>query len=243
MKKILAISLVAVFISSAAPPNTPAGRKLSADLANANPLSTVRVIIQWQTPPTQAFDQKVVGLLGSVVHHFNSINGGVYELPVSSLAPLANDSNVSFISPDRMMTAKLDNTAAAVNASAVWSAGLTGVGIGVAVIDSGINADPNLGAGKPPVFSYDFTQPAALSLASTLLAGITQPLPALTNLKFASQNAPDQFGHGQHVAGIIASNGKGSQCPQCSRLFKGIAPNVNLINLKVLDQNGAVIAR
>ncbi len=50
--------------------------------------------------------------------------------------------------------------------------------------------------------------------------------------------APDQFGHGQHVAGIIAASGQTSNCPNCMRSFKGIAPGVNLIDLRVLDQNG-----
>src|SRR5665213_3628155 len=41
----------------------------------------------------------------------------------------------------------------------------------------------------------------------------------------------DQFGHGTHVAGIIGSGGNGS-------VYIGMAPAVNLINLRVLDQNG-----
>src|ERR1019366_1394995 len=53
------------------------------------------------------------------------------------------------------------------------------------------------------------------------------------------QDATDLYGHGTHVAGIIGSNGFSSTGPSFSRTFKGVAPNVNLISLKVLDQNGA----
>lgn len=237
MKKIFIVGLLAAWAASAAPiPGPP--HKLSSDLSKVNPLSTVRVIIQWNNSSIQTLDQKVTAASGLTIQHFNAIKGGVYNLPASALATLASDPNVAFISPDRPLQARLDNTAAAVNAAALWSAGLSGAGVGVAVIDSGINANSNLGAGKPPVFSYDFTQPALLSASSALLAGVTQPLPASTLLKLPSLNAPDQFGHGEHVAGIIASNGKASQCANCNRLFKGIAPNVNFINLKVLDQNG-----
>jgi serine protease AprX len=49
----------------------------------------------------------------------------------------------------------------------------------------------------------------------------------------------DGYGHGTHVAGIVGGNGKDSTGPGFSRTYKGVAPNVNLINLRVLDQNGA----
>src|SRR6202008_1710465 len=52
-------------------------------------------------------------------------------------------------------------------------------------------------------------------------------------------SAADQFGHGTHVAGLIAGNGASSKGWQYSKTFEGIAPQANLINLRVLDQNGA----
>ena len=55
----------------------------------------------------------------------------------------------------------------------------------------------------------------------------------------SGQDASDGYGHGTHVAGIIGANGDDSTGPSFARTFKGVAPNVNLINLKVLDQNGS----
>ena len=43
----------------------------------------------------------------------------------------------------------------------------------------------------------------------------------------------DDNGHGTHVAGIIAGNGYDSYGEK-----RGIAPDSNIISLKVLDQNG-----
>jgi serine protease AprX len=43
----------------------------------------------------------------------------------------------------------------------------------------------------------------------------------------------DEYGHGNHVAGIIASNGGAS-----SGKYPGIAPKVNLINVKVSNSQG-----
>jgi subtilisin family serine protease len=48
----------------------------------------------------------------------------------------------------------------------------------------------------------------------------------------------DTYGHGTHVAGIIAGSGKNSTASRYFYTFKGIAPNVNLVNLRVLDKNG-----
>jgi serine protease AprX len=48
----------------------------------------------------------------------------------------------------------------------------------------------------------------------------------------------DHYGHGQHVAGIIAGNGARSSASTAFLTFRGLAPSANLINLRVLDQNG-----
>ena len=81
-----------------------------------------------------------------------------------------------------------------------------GTGLGVAVIDSGIAPVADVGA-RITAF-YDFTR------------GDIATVPQ------------DEYGHGTHVAGLIAGNGaSGSQ-------YQGIAPNVRLIGLKVLDAVG-----
>jgi serine protease AprX len=49
----------------------------------------------------------------------------------------------------------------------------------------------------------------------------------------------DDFGHGTHVAGIVGANGADSSGSTFRRTYKGVAPGVNLIDLKVLDANGA----
>src|SRR4030095_1064729 len=44
----------------------------------------------------------------------------------------------------------------------------------------------------------------------------------------------DEYGHGTHVAGLIAGNG--TQSGSC---YRGVAPNARLVGFKVLDQDGA----
>src|SRR5262249_55863066 len=48
----------------------------------------------------------------------------------------------------------------------------------------------------------------------------------------------DQYGHGTHVAGIVAGNGTSSTGSSYFKTFRGMAPNAKLINLRVLNGNG-----
>src|SRR5439155_13764323 len=112
----------------------------------------------------------------------------------------------------------MDVNRRSVRADVAQNAGLNGSGIGIAVIDSGITLhedlclDPNLGINSPSrvVYSQNFVE--------------SEPT---TN---------DLYGHGTHVAGIIAGNGSASLGGKVS--FRGLAPMANLINLRVLDSQG-----
>ena len=111
----------------------------------------------------------------------------------------------AYISPDRQVAGTLDLSAAASGADIAYQAGYTGKGVGVAIVDSGIFNHPDL--------------------ASRIV--YRQSFVAATNL--------DDYGHGTHVAGIVASSGASSTGPQYTRTFRGIAPGANLIDLRVLD--------
>src|SRR5579885_2790367 len=181
---------------------------LEKSLQSGASTQMLKVIVRWRSAPTGSFHQKVTGRGGQLVSTLDSIRSSSYTVPSTALPDLANDSDVEYITPDRPVSAKVDYTVAVVNGGTAWNSGWTGAGIGVAVIDSGVNPDPNLNGHL--VYSYDF------------LGG----------------NGRDLFGHGEHVAGILAGNGQSTSCPSCFRMLKGLAPGVNLVNLRVLDQNG-----
>ncbi|HET9267714.1 MAG TPA: S8 family serine peptidase [Vicinamibacterales bacterium] len=86
----------------------------------------------------------------------------------------------------------------------------TGRGVTVAVIDSGLEMSTEF-QGRVKAF-YDFTNGQTKS---------TSPF--------------DDYGHGTHVAGTIAASGALS----VNKSYRGLAPNVQLVVLKVLDANGA----
>jgi len=182
--------------------------RMAPELGGVDETAAVNVIVEYRQTPTEDHHRRLQNLGGTVVAHLHSISADAVRLPARSLAALASDSEVAYIAPDRPVRGLLDLTAAAVNAAAAQNYGLDGTGIGVAVIDSGITGHPDLG--KRVVYSV------------SMIGGL----------------ATDPFGHGTHVAGIIGSDGKDSSGRFYTRTFRGIAPNVNLIDIRVLDATG-----
>ena len=148
MKKYLFLAFIAVFSMFGADTNS----KLAAELGQTNPNSTVNVIVQWRTTSIEAHHRKVSDRGGRLHRRLKSIRSASYSLPAYELNNLANDPDVAYITPDRPVRASLDYTTAAINAGAAWSAQLDGRGVGVAVIDSGINSNPNFGAQSNRIF-------------------------------------------------------------------------------------------
>ncbi|WP_051670694.1 S8 family serine peptidase [Bryobacter aggregatus] len=115
----------------------------------------------------------------------------------------------------------MDRAAQAINANIAWSFGGSGKGIGVAIIDSGIHSR-NAEVSTQIVYSENFLQPLTVN-------GVANPLRSV---------APDDYGHGTHIAGAIAGSGVYSGPGKALRTIQGIAPQVSILNLKVLDGNG-----
>jgi len=88
-----------------------------------------------------------------------------------------------------------------------WNQGFTGSGVGVAVIDSGV-------------------QPSAF-FGTRLVAG--------ADFSGAGNALADGFGHGTHLAGIIAGQSGPIGAPGS---FTGMAPNAKIISVRVADNLG-----
>jgi serine protease AprX len=194
--------------------------KLSPEIDALDPNSKVAVIIQYQNAPTPDTDQAMLDRGADSASSLQTLNAQLVSINAGSLHDLARDPNVVYISPDRALSSSLNNATAAVNAPAAWNAGWTGTGVGVAVIDSGV--DPSSGA--------DLSGPTSLSgrvvYSTSFVPGNLSVL--------------DAYGHGTHVAGIVAGSGASSQASNTSNpVYKGVAPNASIVNLRALDQNGS----
>jgi serine protease AprX len=137
------------------------------------------------------------------------------RMPNSMLRRLADDPKVKRIHLDRPASGDMARTTATIGAlTARLSFGYTGAGIGVAVIDSGITAwHDDLGA------------------SATNKTG--QRVTAFVDFVNGHTQKYDDWGHGTHVAGIIAGNGYDSYGERA-----GVAPRANVIALKALDHEG-----
>jgi serine protease AprX len=146
------------------------------------------------------------------------INGEVLDLPNGVLKQLAKHPDVFRVHYDRPIAAHNYRTAITVGARVVQDfMGLTGAGVGIAVIDSGITAwHDDLTNKTSKLFPYGNQR---VSKFVDFVNGRTLPY--------------DDNGHGSHVAGVIAGNGYDSFGEKT-----GIAPDANLVSLKVLDQDG-----
>jgi serine protease AprX len=201
--------------NSGGQPGQSQGPHTSPDMPSTTPTGLVDVIIQFKSNVTPS-QLSQLGPFGQVKKQFGHVNAIHMTLPVSLVKILAGLPWISYITPNRPTKSTLDIVTQTVNAPMAWATGLDGSGIGVAIIDSGIASKRDLmtsnGTASRIVYSQSFV---------------------------SGSDASDQYGHGTHVAGIVGSNGASSAGPNFTRDFRGIAPNANILNFRVLDANGS----
>ena len=180
--------------------------KVDRDLERKNPDALLNVIIQYKQGAQQRHRDAVLRKGGFHKGTLDVVKGAVFSVPAKALVELANDPDVDYISPDRPVAGATNIERQSVGAAWAELNGWKGTGVGVAVIDSGVDGLDGMSAGKAVVYSQNFVPGAS--------------------------DAKDQYGHGTHVAGIIASTGEKSK-----GLYKGLSTGVKIINLRVLDAN------
>jgi serine protease AprX len=149
---------------------------------------------------------------GAVGRRLDIIDGRVASVPNHIIPILAAHPHVASLSLDRLVVGSMERTAATIGVAAVrQELGYDGSGVGVAVIDSGVT-------------------PWHDDLASE---GGASRIARFVDFVDRRTAAYDDYGHGTHVAGIIAGNGFDS-----SGARTGIAPRAHLVVLKALDERG-----
>src|SRR5580765_7808059 len=224
---ILACALIFNFIPQRAAgvrgkpyPKSPFAHKVSRDVVDKAraglPTAQIPVIVQLNDKANLSFESDVAKKSGQLRATLRQFNARVVDLPAKAVDEMASRPDVDFISLDRQNISfghitTTTGAEAARLASVPNSSGFDGTGIGIAVLDSGIDANHTSfldRRGRSRVIvSHDFT---------------------------GEGRVDDPFGHGTHVASIAAGNGRIANAQ-----FTGIASNANLINLRVLNASGS----
>ncbi|MEZ4673781.1 MAG: S8 family peptidase [Caldilineaceae bacterium] len=188
-------------------------------LAATEPDTIVPVIVQLQ-PDVSTIADALMRLGGKQTKELWIINAIVAEVPAGQLPTLAALSGVRWVSLD----APVVNTSCddcipadtlrtvynqAINADELWNqpSYLRGKGIGVAIVDSGIQKK------HPDVANRTVANTSSLL---TLPSGY------------------DGYGHGTFVAGVVGGDNRVGK-----RQYVGVAPESNLIDVKVTTATGA----
>jgi serine protease AprX len=120
-----------------------------------------------------------------------------------------------------------------VYAQPLQAGGVTGSGVTVAVVDSGIwnQLGPDQSApgqtSNRVLAQYDVIAAGQNGAVGGLLNGLVSTVASNTT------DINDLYGHGTHVSSIIASSGVDT-----TGNFQGVAPGVNLVSVRVLNSNG-----
>jgi len=149
-----------------------------------------------------------------VVHRYQTVPGLVGVATSQGLENLRRHPDVQAVALDMQIHASLTESAAVIRANRVWNdLGITGAGINVAVLDSGVDLNhPDL---------------ADHIVAQHCFSKGDCP-PGKTD---EGESAQDEHGHGTHVAGIITSRGTVSP--------RGIAPDAGIVAVRVMDATGS----
>jgi serine protease AprX len=196
-----------------------------ADGAPATTPAPVGVIVQKWSTADRGPELAVQRLGGRVTRALPIVAGFAAALPGGrAAAELARVPGVRAVTPDRQVRVQAAAATGGqirsvypqvVRADDAWRNGVTGQGITVAVVDTGIAAVPDL-AGRIVRVSQGLGPP--------------QPCKNLSG----ELNCDDAYGHGTFVAGVIAGNGASSR-----GRWKGVAPGARVLSVKIAGADGA----
>ena len=216
----LVVATLAVLVVAAAEGAVP--REASARPDGA---ASVRVIVQKRAGAGLAPELAVRRLGGQVTRALPIIAGFAATVPATAADGLAGLPGVRAVTPDDRV--RVQGTASSggirsvypkvVKADAAWNRGVTGSGVTVAVLDTGVAPNlPDL-AGRLVQVTDD-------------LSGQATPCKNLSG----ELDCSDRYGHGTFIAGLVAGNGASS-----GGKWKGVAPGARVLSVKTAGADGS----
>ena len=188
--------------------------KLKKKMSQTGSYEFIDVIIQPSASWTNSLTTNLDGVGAVKKNSYSNFNFQVYKVKQKDIDAIANRTDVDFVTLDdtvktlgHMTTTTGAGAVRAINGSGT---SLDGSGVGIVIVDSGV--DPShlsfrdSSGNSRIVYNQDFT---------------------------GEGKTNDPYGHGTHVASIAAGVTNIAQ-----GAYEGIAPNAKLINLRVLNSNG-----
>ncbi len=222
---IMAAVALSVLGGTAEARTAPSAQAQLAALASKAPARKVEAIAQFK--PNVA-EKKARALVrthhGRVTQRLPLINGLAVKLPAKEALALGHERGVIAVTLNAKVKGQGVNSGRlntnypkTIHADRLWANGLTGTGVGVAVIDSGVAGD-----------LVDFRGADGRSRVVTNVV-----------TSAGAKKAGDGLGHGTHVAGIIAGNSfNRSPYDPLYGDYVGVAPDANLVAVKAADEQG-----
>jgi subtilisin family serine protease len=201
---------------------------------------TVPVIVRELPGAGDRPERAVAEAGGRLLRPLQIIGGFLADVPAPKLPALRRVPGVHSVTPNTVVqlhdadeadaastATSVRSIAAGTGASELWADGLTGRGVDVALIDTGVVPVNGLRTPGKLVFGPDLSLEAA-----TCGTGGCAPSPA---------RQLDSFGHGTHLAGIIAGRDDTVSDVRASadEEFVGLAPDARVVSVKVADASGA----
>ena len=190
------------------------------------------MIVQGLPGGGAALQAAVAAAGGSVTRPLDLVDGLVAQVPAAAVPGLSRAPGVRVVTPDARVrlsgtqdsaqaaSSPLAHVTAAVRARSARTAGISGRGVDVAVLDSGVVPVDGLRAPGKVVNGADLSFDGGA----------------------ASVRHLDGYGHGTHMAGIVAGRDDAVPVPGQGRRQGGLhrlAPDARIVNVKVADTTGA----
>lgn len=146
--------------------------------------------------------------IGTIKYNLPMIDACVIEVDEDQLEAIKSMEGLISVELDAHITAQMNRVGDIIESQWAHERGYLGKGVGVAIVDTGIALHKDFIEGGDRVVGF---------------------------VDFINQRSEpyDDNGHGTHVAGIIGGNGYSSKGK-----YTGVAPECNLIGVKVLDHRG-----